>query len=136
MNDSKAAVQTPYAEMGNSEELVRRLARRFYARMASDEPALAKLHQLDAEGKVAEVTQERFSLFLVEWLGGPALYSPEFGHPRLRMRHAHVPIDASMRDAWVRCMKHAMDDVGVTGDVRRFLDARFLEVADFLRNRP
>lgn len=135
MTDSKATVQTPYAELGNSEEFVRRLARRFYARMASDELALAKLHQLDASGKITEATQERFSLFLIEWLGGPARYSPEYGHPRLRMRHAHVPIDVAMRDAWVRCMKSAMDDVGVTGAVRRFLDVRFLEVADFLRNR-
>lgn len=136
MNESKVPVQTPYAEMGNSEELVRRLARSFYAHMAALEPQLAALHRLDADGKIAEITQERFSLFLIEWLGGQALYSPQFGHPRLRMRHAHVPIDEKMRDAWVRCMKRAMDEVGVSGDVRRFLDSRFLEVADFLRNRP
>lgn len=134
MTDPNRPVPTPYELMGASEELVRRLARGFYAHMAADEPELAALHRLDENGKIAEVTQERFSLFLIEWLGGPALYSPQFGHPRLRMRHAHVPINEKMRDAWVRCMKRAMDDLGVTGDVRRFLDARFLEVADFLRN--
>ena len=90
---------------------------------------------LDADGNIAEVTQDRFALFLIEWLGGPADYSSQFGHPRLRMRHAHVPVDEKMRDAWVRCMKRALDDLGVSGDVRGFLDARFLEVADFLRNR-
>lgn len=135
MTDPKRPVQTPYALMGASEELVRHLARSFYAHMSADEPELAALHRLDENGEVAEATQERFSLFLIEWLGGPAQYSPQFGHPRLRMRHAHVPIDTSMRDAWVRCMKRAMDDARVTGDVRRFLDARFSEVADFLRNR-
>lgn len=134
MTDPKQPVQTPYALMGASEELVRRLVRTFYTHMAAAEPELAALHRLDERGKIAEVTQERFFLFLMEWLGGPAHYSPQFGHPRLRMRHAHVPINEKMRDAWVRCMKHAMDEVGVTGDVRKFLDARFLEVADFLRN--
>jgi hemoglobin len=122
--------------MGGSEELVRQLAQRFYAHMATGEPELARLHQIDAEGKISATTQERFTLFLLEWLGGPAVFSPQFGHPRLRMRHAHVRIDEKMRDAWVRCIKLAMDDVGVVGDVRRFLDARFLEVADFLRNSP
>jgi hypothetical protein len=29
-----------------------------------------------------------------------------------------------------------MDDLAIDGDVRRFLDARFAEVADFLRNVP
>ncbi len=121
--------------MGGSEELVRRLARSFYRHMALSEPALAQVHQLDPDGNIAEATQERFSLFLIEWLGGPARYSPQMGHPRLRMRHARVPVDEAMRDAWLRCMKSAMDEVGVEGDVRRFLDARFLEVADFLRNK-
>jgi hemoglobin len=45
-----------------------------------------------------------------------------------------VPVDPSMRDAWVRCMRIALDAEGVTGEVRAFLDARFAEVADFLRN--
>lgn len=135
MTQPKQPVETPYALMGASEELVRRLARVFYARMAADEPQLAALHHLDEHGKIADVTQERFSLFLIEWLGGPAHYSSQFGHPRLRMRHAHVPVDGEMRDAWVRCMKSALDEIGVNGDVRGFLDARFSEVAEFLRNR-
>jgi len=57
-------------------------------------------------------------LFLVEWLGGPSVYSPVHGHPRLRMRHAKVQVDVPMRDAWLRCMAHAMDDLAVIGDVR------------------
>jgi hemoglobin len=50
------------------------------------------------------------------------------------MRHAKVPVDVAMRDAWLRCMTRALDDLAVSGDVRTFLDARFAEVADFLRN--
>jgi len=122
--------------MGGSEELVLRIARTFYARMAEAEPALARLHELDAEGRITERTQERFTRFLVEWLGGPALYSPREGHPRLRMRHAHVAIDSAQRDAWMRAMTFALDEHGVTGDVRDFLVARLHDLATFLRNRP
>jgi hemoglobin len=54
------------------------------------------------------------------------------GHPRLRMRHARVAIGPGLRDAWLRCMTRAMDDCGVTGRIRPFLDQRFAEVANFL----
>ena len=102
--------------------------------MAADEPALLAVHQLDASGQVSAAVQGRFELFLVEWLGGPAEYSPQHGHPRLRMRHAHVPVDTELAEAWVRTMCRAMDQVGITGDVREFLEERFAEVAGFLRN--
>ena len=104
--------------------------------MDADEPTLAKLHELDADGRVSPKARERFTLFLIEWLGGPKTYSPSFGHPRLRMRHGKVAVDIAMRDAWLRCMKSAMDEIGIAGELRAFLDQRFAEVADFMRNTP
>jgi hemoglobin len=127
------AEDLPFHQLGG-EERVRLLASRFYDHMDADEPALARLHQVDAEGKVSQGSRDRFATFLVEWLGGPDVYSPVHGHPRLRMRHARFPVDTAMRDAWLRCMARALDDLAVTGNVRTFLDARFAEVADFLRN--
>jgi hemoglobin len=126
---------SPFDHIGG-EAVVRRLVTRFYDHMDADEPALAQLHEHDDRGRVSAGARERFARFLVEWLGGPPQYSPVHGHPRLRMRHAHLPVDTAMRDAWLRCMQRAMDDVGVTGEVREFLDARFAEVAGFLRNVP
>ena len=34
------------------------------------------------------------------------------------MRHARVPIGELMRDAWLRCMGRALDEQGVTGELR------------------
>lgn len=127
-------LESPFNLLGG-EDLVRKLAARFYDHMDESEPELARIHETDEHGHVSPRTRERFTRFLIEWLGGPSLYSPTEGHPRLRMRHAKVGIDTQMRDAWLRCMQKAMDDVGVSGDVRLFLDSRFAEVADFLRNR-
>lgn len=124
---------TPYQRLGG-EEAVRALAYAFYDAMDADEPALARIHELDAEGRVNAGTRERFGLFLVGWLGGPQHYMERHGHPRLRMRHGHLLVDTGMRDAWLRCMAKALDARGVTGGLRRFLDARFAQVADFLRN--
>ena len=124
---------SPFELIGGREPAVA-LARTFYALMAAHEPALLAVHQLDDSGQVSAAVQSRFELFLVEWLGGPAEYSPQYGHPRLRMRHAHVAIDTALAEAWVRTMSRAMDQVGITGEVRDFLEERFAEVAGFLRN--
>lgn len=124
---------TPFEQLGGTERVLA-LAETFYDVMSEKEPALARLHICDPDGKVARTPRDRFALFLVGWLGGPADYVQKHGHPRLRMRHGSVPVDIAMRDAWVRCMTAAMDQHGITGEVRAFLDERFADVANFLRN--
>ncbi|WP_437498639.1 group II truncated hemoglobin [Sorangium sp. So ce1099] len=127
--------ETPFALLGG-EPAVRRLVERFYDLMARDEPALARLHLCDESGQVSRESRDRFALFLIGWLGGPQDYIAAHGHPRLRMRHMRVPVDVAMRDAWLRCMRAAMTELGVPEPLYGFLDQRFGEVADFMRNRP
>jgi hemoglobin len=123
----------PYALIGGREPILA-MAERFYDLMEEREPELARLHELDESGRVARGPRERFGLFLVGWLGGPQEYMARHGHPRLRMRHARVPVDVAMRDAWVRCMLAAMESTPMPESLRSFLEVRFAEVADFLRN--
>jgi hemoglobin len=61
-------------------------------------------------------------------------YLEKHGHPRLRMRHSGFAVDVAMRDAWVRSMSIAMDEMKLDGELREALDQRFAQVADFLRN--
>ena len=124
---------TPFEQLGGAER-VRALVEKFYDVMCEREPALARLHPCDPEGIVARASRDRFALFLIGWLGGPQDYVAQHGHPRLRMRHARVPVDMKMRDAWLRSMSAAMDAEGITGELRSFLEDRFAEVADFMRN--
>jgi hemoglobin len=124
---------TPFEQLGGADR-VKVLVERFYDHMSEHEPVLAKLHPCDEANKVARPNRDRFALFLIGWLGGPNDYIEQHGHPRLRMRHGRVPVDEAMRDAWLRSMTAAMDAEGITGDVRQFLDTRFAEVADFMRN--
>lgn len=123
----------PYEELGGAAR-IRTIVERFYDLMHEREPPLAQLHACDPDGKVDRGSRDRFAMFLIGWLGGPDDYIRQHGHPRLRMRHGRVAVDLAMRDAWLRCMTTALDEHGVTGDVRTFLDARFAEVADFMRN--
>lgn len=126
---------TPYEAMGGA-AVVHRLAMAFYDDMEANEPQLASVHALDERGRITRETREHFASFLVFWLGGPQDYLQTRGHPRLRMRHAKVPIGFELRDAWMRSMTRAMDACGLQGPVRSFLDARFAQTADFLRNVP
>jgi hemoglobin len=126
---------TPYLRLGGS-DAVKALVEAFYDAMELHEPALAKLHKVDEAGRVTRGSRDRFALFLIGWLGGPQDYLNTHGHPRLRMRHNTVPVGVAMRDAWTRTMGRALDERKVDGPVRHFLDTRFAEVADFLRNTP
>jgi hemoglobin len=127
------ASETPFALVGGADR-VRALVERFYDHMSDHEPALTRLHRCTPEGRVDRGSRDRFALFLIGWLGGPQDYVVQHGHPRLGMRHARVPIDPAMRDAWLRVMAAAMDAEQITGRVRAFLDSRFADVAAFLRN--
>ena len=129
-------MSSPPHDLLGGRDAVLALAHRFYDAMERDEPELTALHDCKAPGKVTDATRERFGLFLVGWLGGEQEYMERFGHPRLRMRHRAVPVNVAMRDAWLRAMTTALDEGGIEGEVRAFLDQRFAEVADFLRNTP
>lgn len=123
----------PYERIGG-EAQVRALTERFYDVMEEHEPELARLHELE-DGRVSRNARERFALFMIGWLGGPQHYMQRYGHPRLRMRHAHVPIDMRLRDAWVRCMNRALNETVADLELRSFLEQRLADVANFLRNR-
>ena len=125
---------TPYEQLGGRDAVLS-LAHAFYDAMEREEPELTALHRLVGPGKVHPEVRERFAMFLVGWLGGPQDYVARHGHPRLRMRHMHVPVDERMRDAWLRAMRRALDQQGVSGELRGFLEQRFAEVADFMRNQ-
>ncbi len=81
---------------------------RFYQEVAKDE-VLRALYPEEDLGPA----EERLRLFLMQYWGGPHTYSERRGHPRLRMRHAPFKIGPVERDAWLRCMRIAVDEAGL-----------------------
>ncbi|QOZ55719.1 group II truncated hemoglobin [Bradyrhizobium sp. CCBAU 53338] len=73
--------------------------------------------------------------YLTEWTGGPKLYTPEKGHPRLRQRHIAFTIGDAERDAWLLCMRGAMEETVTDAAARRDLDKAISGLADWMRNR-
>ena len=88
------------------EQTFRRLVHSFYRRVAAD-PALRAVYPSKDLGPA----EEHLRLFLMQYWGGPATYNELRGHPRLRMRHRHFVIGEAERDAWLRHMRTALDEL-------------------------
>lgn len=123
----------PYEAIGG-EIALRRITQIFYDTMERDAPEIALLHPLDENGNISARTRQAFWRFLCFWTGGPDDYLESYGHPRLGQRHRPFEIDEAYRDAWLHCMMTALDTVGLEGEVRALLNARFKHVAHFLQN--
>lgn len=122
---------TPY-EMIGGEITVNTLVERFYALM-DETPQFSTIRAMHPQD-LAESRRKLF-MFLSGWLGGPDLFVQEFGHPMLRRRHLPFAIGTAERDQWVACMLLAMEQVGITEDMRNRLLESFFNTADFMRNR-
>ncbi|MBA3488751.1 MAG: globin [Longispora sp.] len=94
-----------YDAIGGAETF-RRLVDTFYAGVA-DDPVLRPLYPEADLGPAAD----RLRMFLEQYWGGPRTYSEERGHPRLRMRHVPFRIGPVERDAWLRHMRVAVDEL-------------------------
>jgi hemoglobin len=99
--------QNFYAEVGGA-PVFEKLVARFYEEVARDE-VLRPLYPEEDLGP-AEV---RLRMFLEQYWGGPRTYSEQRGHPRLRMRHMPFKVGPIERDAWLRCMRIAVDESGL-----------------------
>lgn len=107
-----------------------RLSDAFYDVIEEESPTLRAM--LPASTKN---TRKKFAMYLSGWLGGPPLYEEQWGHPRLRMRHMPFPIGTDEAEEWMRCMRGAMERVGVGEHLRGFLDERFGQLALHMRNK-
>jgi hemoglobin len=118
-----------YDKIGGASTL-HELVEAFYSRVVND-PDLSPLF---AMSDLDEVKRKQ-SLFLTQFLGGPSVYSNEFGHPMLRYRHMPFEITTQRATSWLRCMQEALDELNMDDDTRAFLIQRFTQVAHHMVNQ-
>jgi hemoglobin len=121
-------MESPYEQIGGA-ETVARLVDNFYD-LVKEHPDLAPLFPED----FTEV-KERQYLFLTQFLGGPPLYSERHGHPMLRARHMRFPITPKRAEAWLGCMREAMDRIRLEGKVREEIFERLRLTAYHMVNQ-
>ena len=106
------------------------LVDRFYDDVATS-PVLRPLYPDDLAGQ-----RHRLAGFLQQYWGGPAEYSAERGHPRLRIRHAPFRIGEAEREAWLLSMAAALVGGGLTASAEAELMEYFAGASSHLVNHP
>ncbi|WP_214467239.1 globin [Microbacterium flavescens] len=94
-----------YDEIGGHAAFVR-LVDSFYRGVADDE-VLRPMYPEEDLGPA----KVRLTMFLEQYWGGPATYSEQRGHPRLRMRHVPFHVNPDARDRWLAHMRTAVDEL-------------------------
>jgi len=108
MSEETARSPRSFYEAVGGEETFTRLVHRFYQEVAAD-PELRAVYPAKDLGPA----EEHLRLFLIQYWGGPSTYNELRGHPRLRMRHVRFRIGEAERDAWLRHMRTALDELGL-----------------------
>jgi hemoglobin len=113
------------------QETIDKLVNAFYPRVYDDKE-LRPLFQGDME----EIKRKQ-RMFLPQFLGGPALYSQEFGPPAMRQRHFPFEVTPRRAQCWLRCMKDAFHEIGLDQNPAglAFYD-RLTQVAAIMVNSP
>jgi hemoglobin len=111
------------------EENITTLVDRFYDFVFAH-PQISHLFKTDKA-----VIKEKQRLFLTQFLGGPDLYSQQYGHPQLRARHLPHPIGDDDAVAWLECMNKAIATLAIDEKLKDELFRRFIPTAMFMVNR-
>ncbi len=126
---------TVYAAVGG-QQFFDELVGRFYDAAESDE-LLRPMYPADLGP-----SRHRLAGFLAQYWGGPADYSAERGHPRLRMRHMPFAIGVAERNAWMRHMLASLEAASLPDgspldpDIAQAMFAHFDNAATHLINQP
>jgi hemoglobin len=117
----------PYEAIGGF-DTVSKLVTAFYKRVTNN-PTLVRLFPED----FTEIARKQ-KMFLSQFLGGPPLYSEEFGNPMMRKRHLRFPIGEEERQAWLECMAGAMEEIELIEPWRHIIFERLSLVAHHMMN--
>lgn len=119
-------MKTLFEEIGAAN--LERLVGEFYDRVQRDE-RISHLFKTDMN-----VVRDKQYKFLTQFLGGPQLYSAEYGHPRMRMRHLPHTIGIAERDAWLENMKAAVSSLDMPDELKQRLYNVFPQIAAHMVN--
>jgi len=106
--------QTLFEAIGGA-ETIRRIVEEFYP-LVQAHPLIGPLFP-----EHIDPVKEKQYLFLTQFFGGPPLYSNLYGHPMMRARHLPFEITPERADAWLGCMKQALDKVGLEPELKAFV---------------
>jgi hemoglobin len=130
MKNMEYTFRSLYSEIGG-QDTIDQLVNAFYPRVYANQD-LSPLF----EGDMEEIMRKQ-RMFLSQFLGGPPLYSQEFGPPAMQHRHLPFAVTPKRKQAWLRCMKEAFEEIGLDQNPAgvAFYD-RLTQVAGIMVNTP
>lgn len=118
----------PYQAIGGA-ATCHKLSESFYARVERD-PVLRPLFP----GKTLRCAIEEFAAFLAQFLGGPPEEAQRRWWLSLRESHLRFKIGQKERDAWMKNMMQALDDVPIEEPARNALRELFERASAYVVN--
>jgi hemoglobin len=106
--------QSPFETIGGA-GAIRGIVEAFYP-LVQAHPLLGPIFPEDIRP-----VMEKQVLFLTQFFGGPPLYSDKYGHPMMRARHMPFEITPQRAEAWLGCMKQALEAAGLAPELQIFM---------------
>ncbi len=120
-------------QIAGGEKGCMKLANDFYDQMEIL-PEAAHIRSLHPNDLIE--SRRKLGLFLCGYMNGPERYEEEYGPIQLAPAHAHIPIGTEERDAWLLCMKKALERQIWPQEFKDFILKRLSVPAERCRNRP
>lgn len=81
-----------------------------------------------------EIIKHKQVSFLTQFLGGPQVYSLQYGHPRMRARHIPHAITPNGAIAWLKCMGKAIEKLDIDDNFKKEIYGCFPQAAFHMVN--
>ncbi|PCJ46484.1 MAG: globin [Moraxellaceae bacterium] len=79
-------------------------------------------------------SRKKLTYFLSGWLGGPKLYSENYGSINIPSAHRHLSVGVEESDAWLFCMKKAIAKQPYEEPFKLYLIEQLRVPAERIRN--
>lgn len=132
MTDRPYGQEDASFQAAGGEEGLRKLVDRFYDEMEK-QPEARAVREMHAQ----DLTEARDKLtrFLSGWLGGPRRYQEKYGQISIPLAHQRFAIGAAERDAWLLCMRIAVEAQPYEESFKKYLMEQLAFPANRVRNR-
>lgn len=79
-------------------------------------------------------SSKKLSYFLSGWLGGPKLYAENYGSINIPHAHKHLSVGVDESEAWLLCMKKAIDNQPYEASFKLYLIEQLRVPAERIRS--